>query len=289
MAMNSKTEDQIKDDIFKLYSQCKSETSSDRKPVLSSQLSENIFLWCKKYLLKEEAENMGVEIFKFSMRIIKEDSKANIPMEKTAFFKYLYSSLKREKAGYYRDNESGIINISKERKAKLRKAEDTIRMRECILGRGLTSDEHSQCINGWFKNHEYNKLVKYIHIGNLPESDKNSMISPYNDPSDIYLLEHDTKVVMEAIKSVLNKKQVRSRDCYKSLFTLFCFENDLKMLYPALDNEILKSCQEEQKKPKKYEIYQKYHPETKKDSAGVRSSDMLKDFLNDLKIYLKDS
>ena len=85
---------------------------------------------------------------------------------------------------------------------------------------------------------------------------------------------------------LLDKKQERSRNCYKALFTLFGFENNLQALYPVLDSGILESCQEEIKKPKQYEIYLKYHPEVKKASAGVRASNMLTDFLDALKLYL---
>ena len=257
MVITKKSEEQIKDDIFNLFSQCRSETSPNRKPVLSSQLSENIFIWCRDFVFKNEAENMGEEIFKFSMRITKEDSKANIPMEKDGFLKYIYTSLKREKAGYYR-------------KYKSREAEDAIRMKECFLGRKLTEDESSQLISIWFKNLEHIEMINE------------------NDPLNEYLLKYDTEIIQNAINSVLDKTQERSRDCYKALFTLFCFENDLKMLYPILDIEILKACQEDLKKPKQYEIYQKYHPEAKQDSAGVRASMMLNDFRNKIKIYLND-
>jgi len=41
------------------------------------------------------------------------------------------------------------------------------------------------------------------------------------------------------------------------------------------------------KKPEQNEIYLMYHPDVKKESAGVRASDMLKTLLNDLETALK--
>ena len=280
MAIHNKTEEQIKDAIYNLFTRCRTEKSPDRKPVLTSQLCEKIFIWCRDYLFTNEAEKLGLEIFNFTMRIVREDSKANIPTDKKEFIKYLFSSLKKERAGYYRKYESGLIKITKENKSKIKAVEDTIRMKECFLGRNLTEDEQSQCISKWFKKQEYIDLKNKIYANSPSDIDK---VGVYDDPLNTYLLKIDTEIIQKAVKLVLDKKQERSKDCYKELFTLFCFENNLDMLYPVLDNEILEACYEYQQKPKQYEIYLKYHPEAKKASAEAIASKMLKDFINDLK------
>jgi hypothetical protein len=61
----------------------------------------------------------------------------------------------------------------------------------------------------------------------------------------------------------------------------------IEEIIPLLDNEILDTYQKNGKVPNNYEIYLKYHPEVKKDSASVRSTEMLKKFLVSFKEALE--
>jgi hypothetical protein len=96
-------------------------------------------------------------------------------------------------------------------------------------------------------------------------------------------------IIREAVKSLLTKKQKRSRDCYRALFTLHCIENykDFEELYPVLDKNVLETCKDG-KNPNQYKIYQKYHPKAQKSSAEAMASTNLKEFLKDIETYLKE-
>ena len=308
------TEDEIKDDIFNIYSKCKNEASRDRRQVLSGQLCEKIFIWCRDYHFGKtagdgtdypikEAEKMGEEIFQVSIRIVKEKSKANVPVEKDGFFQYLKKALDRGKAYYYRESESGIIKIPKEKKMKLKKAENVIKMKESYLGRTLTNDERVKCVSEWFNAQEYTDILNTKRIRSIEfvyENNEidllNTVVTPLypgntsNDPSGDYIAGVNTEIYREAIQSVLQRRQERTRACCKALFTLYFFEKykDLEGLIPVLDSEILEACRKDREKPNQYEIYLKYHPEAKKDSAAVRASETLQKFLHDLKTCFKE-
>jgi len=88
----------------------------------------------------------------------------------------------------------------------------------------------------------------------------------------------------------LDKKQERSRDCYRALFTLHCIENykDFEKLYSILDGKIMELWQKDIKMPKKYEVYQTYHPNAQKSSAEAMASINLREFINNIEICLKE-
>jgi hypothetical protein len=246
---------------------------------------------------------MGVEIVNVTMRLLKEENKSNIPQRKEDFFKYLIKSLNTEKAAYYRNIESGTIKIPKAKKQKYKNADNILKMEESNLGRKLTFDERSQCITRWNNNFDINEYItiyksKYIYstspinIAGKKDDPLNSIVTLIytenisNNPLDEYLFTYTTEIICKAIKTVLEKKQERARDCYRSLLTLRCIDNFA--LYSVLDQEIIETYQKNKVKPKQYEIYQKYHPTTKKDCAEASASKMLKDFFKDLKTYLKE-
>jgi hypothetical protein len=219
---------------------------------------------------------MGLEITKVISRFIKEETISRVPQDKDGFFKYLSTSIEREKAGYEREyNDNEKIKIPKEKKRKLREAEDFIRMKESSLGRKLTADERSQSISKWFNNHEYVDLLNAINVGSIScmSNDGNGEIDAldstaapiYNpnaagSPLDRFIKKTDMEAICKAVESVLEKKQGRARDCCRALFTLYCIEEykDFEGLCPVLDKNVIKACQNG-KNPNQYEIYQKYH------------------------------
>jgi uncharacterized protein YdeI (YjbR/CyaY-like superfamily) len=278
--------------IFAIFSKCYSETSSRRLEVYFPSLSTEVFIWYRDYL-HANVDKIGVEIVKVIKHFIEDETISKVPQDEDGFFKYLSVSIKREKVGSQREyNDKYKIKIPKEKKRKLRELEDFIRMEESQLGRELTADERSQSISKWFnmteeKAKEYLKLIdkKYVVRLDLLED---VLPSTYGNPENNFFENFNTAILREAVESVLNKKQDRSRDCYRALFTLFCVKNNLRRLYPVLDQEIIDAFYKNDKKPKQYEIYLKYHPETDRESAEAMASKNLKEFLNDIETCLKE-
>ena len=303
MEKHKEKEEQQKDLIFDIFLKCQNAACSDRRQVHFSQLCEQVFKWHKDYF-SGSVDNVGVEIVSAIIRITKDEKIASIPKDRVEFFRYLSTVLKNEKAAYYRQYESGTIHIPKEQKSKLKAAEDLIRMQESNLGRKLIEDERSQCISKWFKNQEYLTIEKAVTIGSLSvcideDGERDHLNSPAvsltagnssNDPLYEYIFNERKKEIIDAVQFLLDKKQKRSRPCYQSLFTLHCIEElkDFEFLYPVLDHKILKTWHKDGKKPRQFEVYQKYHPNASRNSAEARASEMAHEFLDNLKAYFKD-
>jgi hypothetical protein len=294
-----RTEEQQKEYIFDIFTKTRIETEPNRLQVYLSILCEQIYLWYRDYL-SIDVDKMGLEITKVVNRFIKDENISKIPDDKDDFFKYLTVSINREKASYYREyDEKSSIKIPKEKKRKLREVEDFIRMKESQFGRKLTNDECIQSIYKWFKKQEYVDLLNLINVDSISytSSDGNDEIDVLNfinihsvDTLDEYIKKTDIETVLEAVKSVLGKKQERARDCYRALFTLYCIENykDFETLYPVLYSQILEIWQKSGKNPNQYEIYQKYHPNAQKSSAEAMASKNINEFLYDIESCLKE-
>jgi len=287
-------EEQLKDEVFDIYSKWQTESSSDRFLIHFTRLSEQIYIWCKNYSFKRDIDNLGEEI-----TIVVRGSMNKI-LDKDSFFKYLTDSINNGIASFYRKyNEKELIKIPREKKRKLRNVKDFIRMKESQLGKKLTNDERIQCVSKWFnitekKAGKYLELIDIKYVGSLSyaNNDENKEIdvvdSHSEDPLDEYITRTGMETILKVVKSLLDKKQDRSRDCYKALFTLYCVKKEITGLYPILDQEIIDSFYKESKKPKQYEIYLKYHPEVDKKSAGVQAATNLHKFLDDLENCLKN-
>ena len=260
MVKNKENEELLKDQIFSVF--FKSLNEPFRHQVHLGQLSGLIYNWCKDYL-NFNVNDMGVEIVVITKRLLKENSKANIPRDKADFLKYLITSLKRGKYEYIRQYEK-------------RNQDDLTRMKESHLGRKLTEDEKISFINKWY---DYENALK-VTSASLTGIEKDK--SPHAD----YLNSENTAIILEAINTVLSKKQKRSRDCYKALLTLHCIDN--VDLYPVLDTKIIEACRQRAERPKQYEIYEKYHPRASKGGLEAMASKDLKELLSDLETYLRE-
>jgi hypothetical protein len=110
------------------------------------------------------------------------------------------------------------------------------------------------------------------------------------DASYDYHIKIKTETLIDAVKTILARRQERARPCDKALFTLHCFKKikDLEGLYPVLDSKTLEACKNNKEKPKQYEIYMEYHPEAQKNAAEAMASKNLKEFIKDLETYLKE-
>lgn len=296
MKQHNRTEEQQKDYIFQIFQECQKETVSVRRQVKYSMLCEQIFKWYRDYTRFDVAD-MGLEIAKVVYRFLTDKTITKIPNDKEGFFKYLQTSVKREKAAFHCDhNEKDIIKIPKEKKGKLKRVEeDLIRMKEHQHGKELTVDERDHVISEWFsKKQEYNDLWNLL---NNNKNDKKN-ISKYpaagsNDPLDQFMEKSDMEAILSAVKSLIEKKQERSRPCYRALFTLHCIERigadkNFEILCPVLERDILEAWQKSNTRPKQYEIYQQYHPKAKKASAEAMASKDLAEFLADIKTYLNE-
>ena len=301
MKEHIRTEEAQKKLIFNIFSEWQNSTYSDRTQTYFLQLCEQIYKWYKDYR-SNDVNNMGVEITQVIKNFMNKDKKLNIPKDKDDFFKYLNTSLSNEKNASYREyNENKKIKISKEMKQKLKEIEEFIKNKEIKLA----SDEHIQNISEEFeitkkKAREYlyliNNNINIIRFYfNYDGEDKNILdLKDLKPPYMPYSYEEPESAIftnfnLSIVKSLLDKKQERSRDCYRALLTLHCIKNGLKGWYPILDHEIIDSYYKYGTKPKQYEIYLKYHPETDKKSAEVQASTNLREFLDDIETCLKEN
>jgi len=295
VAVQKRTEKQQKDFIFDIFTKCCNETVSTRLQVYYPLLCEQIYRWYKDYL-SIDVDKMGLEIANVINRIIKNDN-ISIPQDKDGFFKYLNASIKTEKASFHREyNEDDAIKIPKDKKRKLKEVKDFILMKESQLGRKLTNDERMQCVLKWFKKQEYVDLLNAVNVGSIsPVNDDNEEMDVLNfidtnseNPLDEYIARNDMETILKAVKSLLDEKKDRNRDCYKELFTLYCVKKGITGLYPILDQKIINDFHKDGKKPTQYEIYLKYHPDADKKGAEAMASVNLKEFINDIKKYIKE-
>ncbi|GBU27286.1 hypothetical protein R84B8_00815 [Treponema sp. R8-4-B8] len=285
MKKQEKTKEQQEDSIFELFSNWKSSTSPAETKKYYDQLCASIYNWYKKYYHKN---NMDEEIIIVINKLTNKNKKLNIPKNKDEFFKYLYKSLKYENINSYRKfNDKKSVDIPKNEMAKLKKLNKIIAYKENKLRRKLTEEEKIQCATTetkLFKKQVYINCLNLEKIGGIHLFKNKSKIDLHGD----YLTKNNIAELKGTVKYVLDKKQKRARDCCKALFTLYCVKNDLKELYPILDQKILDSFHKNRKKPKQYEIYLKYHPKVTKKSAEAQASTNLHIFLNDIRTCLKE-
>jgi len=290
VAKPQKTEEQLKADIFNVYSKCREEQSSDRRQVNVLQLCDFIFRWCTSYKIVPKAEEMGLEIFNAVRRIAEKTLN-----EEKDFFSYLSKTLKNAKAEYYRKDISNINKLPRE----VKEIEKFISLQENNAGRMLSEEEKIKIISEWFnktdkKAKECLKRIENKNVVSLTTFDDEEkeidIFDLNNDPESMLLSKIDTPDFRKAVESVLQSKQERTRECYRALFTVYCIDNsiDFEGAASVLNAEIFEKYLKDGKKPDQYEVYKMYHPEVKKESAEVRASEMLKTFLNDLKNAMKE-
>jgi len=298
-----KTEEQFAADIFTLFSRYSEEPSSDRRQVYFGQICGEIIHLCDSIGIK--ANEMGIEIYNLVQRFVKKNN-TNLPSDKTGFFKYLKKALYTAKKEYYRNNKTSKMDIPRSIRAKLKIVNDIIAQKEGDLGKKLTENERRHYIRKWFSMAEYTDLVNLKKTRSLESCNQNygedneinhlnskaKSLSTGNvviNPEEEYFTNLETPKIKNALEQLFQDTQERTRECYRSLFTAYCIGKSINVeaLIPLLDNEILEAYRKNGKKPKQHQIYLKYHPEIKKDSASVRASDMTKDFLRKLRSILK--
>ena len=286
-----KTEEQLKTDIFNVYSKYRDEQSPDRRQTDFGQLCDFIFRWCTSYNIIPEAKEMGEEIFYAVKRVAEKMLK-----EEKDFFKYLVTSLKNAQAEYYRKDLSNINKLPRE----VKEIEKFISLQENNAGRMLSEEEKIKIISKWFNKTEKkakeclkrieNKDV--VSMTTFDDKEKEKDIPDFNNnPESMFFSKFEkTSDIRKAVESVLQSKQERTRECYRALFTVYCIDNsiDFEGADHVLNAEIFEKYLKDGEKPDQYEVYKMYHPEVKKDSAGVRATEILKTFLGDLQTAIKE-
>jgi mannose/fructose/N-acetylgalactosamine-specific phosphotransferase system component IIB len=311
---NLKSEEDLKNDIFIAYSEFRNETLSDRRQVCFELFYELTIRWCKDYIFIEDKECLiSVELWNALVRF--KINEKTVPKERNNFFYYLKKTLKNIENEYFNNEE--IIHIPKNKKEEFTQIEKIIEIKESNLGRKLIPTEEEQTISSWFgiTKEKARELIdemrmidaRVVSLDRETDDGTGNMYDMYDlnlkslfepnisyDQKDEPIEKHknlDLCDVVEAVKYLLENTQERSRDCYRALFTLHCIDNgiekcnDFEKLYPLLDSEIMETWQKDKKKLNQYVIYQKYHPNSSKETAENKASANLRKFLNDIKAY----
>jgi hypothetical protein len=294
-------QEQLKTEIYSIYSSFLIDTSSNSQQEYFEKICKLIYIWCRDYLHPKEANEMGAEIADAVDRLL---VAKNVPNNKNGFFGYLVNRLNEAKLLYYRDRLSKPVKKSR----KINEIKQVLKMKESNIGRKLTENERIHCLSKWYKWDEKksrywlkllgSNFISGYELANDFEDKKSDVLetevsSPYIsnisiDPQIEYEIKQDTQIFYRAVETILQNAQDRSRECYRSLFTVYCIGKykDFEFLTALLDNELLGAYQRDGKKPKQYKTYQKYH-NVEKSCAEARSSQMLKDFLKNLETFLK--
>ena len=298
MIKQRKPEEQLKTDIYNIYSRFLIEPASDRRQVEFVQIYGVIISWCTDYL-GISANEMGVEIYNVVQRLVKTGN-SNVPNDETGFIKYLKTALYTAENEYYRSNDTGRVYISRETKRRLKLVKEIISIKESNAGRKLTENERRQCTSEWFGSAEYSELVNLINTGSLDfvsksnddemsnlDFDAKSVFTnkDFAGPQDEYFAKLDTAGIRNALELTFNNMQERSRECCRSLFTVWCIKNsiDFEGLSALLDSEILETHRKDGRNPLQREVYLKYHPGVNKESAEAMASGILKKLFSDIK------
>jgi len=303
-----KTEEELKANIFNLYSECRGELSSDRRQVYFWQLCEFVFRWCTDYLFRKKREMgtdhlildancMGLEICNVVLRLINKEDKTSIPEEEHGFFAYLKTALYKARDESHGNEEKESIHIPKGQRQEFKKITEFIRGKECELGRKISEYERVKETAEWFNIPEKEARKYLVMIDNKKvdsltsfENEEKAIPDLKNDPESTFFSKFNAAIIREVVEEVLLNKQDRTRECYRALFTAYCIDKsiDFEGSVSVLNTGILEKNLKNGKKPEQYEVYKTYHPEVTKESAGVRASEMLKTLLNDIEIALKE-
>jgi len=299
-------EEELKDKIYEFYAKCYVEPS-DRRQVNVVRLWEYASRWCKDYICKNDTELLykekeldsflngaGDEIYLTVDNFIKNDK---IPKE--SFFGYFRRALinavnnshrdlsykkhqdKKEIFAYRNSGGSGIV------KPKIMKEiMKRIEIEERNEGRELSLDERAKRLSRVLLLSE-KTLRKHLEL--IYKNNGNDILNPMEGRSlttietnsDLQMEDSVAGIIKDELENFLNKKQERTRDLYRALFTGICINNGIKYfqkIWPILDNEILEDYWKDPTVvPKDYEIYQKKRPGRKnKNSAGEGASTNLK-------------
>ena len=276
MIKNKENEELLKDRIFSCFSASLREPN--RQQVYIGQLSGLIYEWCRDYL-SFDINSMGVEIVDITISLLKKEDKSGL-QDKVSLIKYLLFLLKNKKIEYIRNNYEVKLKKNSEftqSNFEMKIIKDIIHLKNSFIGRKLNEDERQSFINIWYDSKNSAQINDFTFSNS--SNDEN--------PLTAYINSENSVIIRKAIKTVLDKKQDRSRDCLRALLTLKLIDN--VDLYPVLDKKIIERCRQDTEIPNQYKIYQEYHPEVSKGGAEAQASKNLKDLLSAIAAYLKEN
>ena len=303
-----KNKEELKSEIKKYYKSYREGTSPIERKNSFRKFFENVQLWYNDYCYipkeqKPEVKELGVELFGALDRLV------NIEKEPEKFFPYLNTVLKTAVAEYYIQITllRGGIKTSEAITEKIYKINKDIK--EVEKRKDVTYNDRALiCISNNMDIQEYERIKKIQAVGRINYRSKNTgdeidLLNTYNTEENKDFNNHeqnfinglDVKLVCENIKVILDKiKTTEKRECCRSLFTLYCIENDwlCQELLPLLDSHILDSSSlDKSERPTQTEIYMEYDRDVKKkngkkivskDSAVSRASKMINEFISSL-------
>jgi hypothetical protein len=294
--VGKQTEEELKQRIFKAYTEFYDNSSSDRRQVNYAKLCELVYSWCKGYIFYEETDEMGVEIVVTVERCTEKDE-----MPKEDFLKYLRVSLSNAYNQSIRNKVEGSVKEAR----IITEIKKIINIEE-RKGRELTNEEKVRVISEWMciseqKARSYLKSMSREYEGSYSlkqgsDNDNkidiiNSVESHYPTPEDDLLSDNEVMIYKDVLETVLNNAQDRMKGIYRAFFTLRCIKKNKNYdkFLPMLDSEILEMYKNGGKRLTQYEIYLKYHPEdTKKRSAYSSASGLMRNFKTALEEVKKE-
>jgi hypothetical protein len=311
--VGKQTEEELKDKIFKEYTEYYNNSSSDRRQRYVGRLFDLIFLWCSDYLFNrddeieggtdfpvKEANKMGLEIFNAVTNCVEKDKKP-----KEDFLFYLEEALRNANNQYHRNKVEGPLRIPR----IIKEIKKIIKMEENDRGKKLTVDESVQCISKWFCTSEKQALVylknmnrQFINNTGADEEDDDNidiaesmagrsltLKEAISSPHDDILAKNEVMIISDALKAVLSKSK-KKKPFYRALFTWHCIEyfKDYEKFLPVLDVETIEDYKKNGAVPNQFEIYMKCYPDAEKSTAQSNASGYSKEFFEDLYDIMKE-
>jgi len=283
------TEEEQKIDIFEKYSECRNALSPEQLKVYFHQLCESVLNWYTNYLSYRlsksrlpKADEIGVEIVETLNRMVKKE------INEKYFFGYLISRLENAIRLYYREKQKIERPIDYPR--KLDEMEKLIIWKESNAGRKLTDEEKADFLSDMYKIlpiEKARKRVEMINKKNMPiagseffnnddEEDEDEQNISGSNTESLALNNFYMALTCEAVKSVLSKKQERTKKSDWMLITKYLIDeypNFLDGLAPVLNPKILNIYKENGITPTQAKIYlMDPNHDAKEDSAEALAS-----------------
>jgi len=318
----SAQEEELRTQIYKLYSKFKDEPSSERRQTYLGKLCELATKWCFYFTLmqklikqlnsveKKFKNEMGREIFEAVNNCLKKDK-----MPQNKFFSYFYTALKIAVYQFYRNQIVGSLKTPQDIIKERKNMRDLREMWESDLARKLTQNEFERRYAIWNQISEEEAHNIYLEtigiVTHFDSIDKEIVGDDGKDTTIIEIIkarsltvdETDTEpelkeeisiIIRYEFERFLSKQQERTKDIYRALFTVFCIKNKIEQfpkIYPILDSEILEDYLKTEIIPNAYDIYMKKRPGITQKAAESGASRRKKEidiFIDKLQKTIKE-
>ena len=268
-----------------------------------------------------EANIMGLEILKvvyYGLFDKEGKYKENLNMSdgEEGFFRYLRGALNVARLKAINDIVQNEMKdyIAGWKRRKLKKIRQYLEVLEQNK-RGLSEEEKIQHLCIYFditkkqarRNLELlNSNISSLDFGNYGDTDDNSFNRLNTeetklfdgrdasiDPEDEFIEKVKAQDLRDAVKKILEKKQNRTRELCRDLFTFRCIKKEVKnfeILRQILSEDIITAYKGDGDNLTEAKIYMKYHPNvTNKKSAEAMASTRYREFRNTVKKELENN